>query len=303
VDPVVGTIKGGVFFSETRKHAKELRPLELPCGRCIGCKIDRERDWSVRLMHEASLHELSCFLTLTYKEESLPVRGNLEYDDFQAFMKRLRARCFFRVHDRSAKGRRVYWPLRFFACGEYGETTNRCHFHALIFGYNFPDRTLLPGKSDLFRSDLLDDLWGKGHCSIGSVSLESARYVSHYVVKKVVGPSSYDHYRSVDEFGEFERTPELAHMSLKPAIGKRWFERYWRDIYPCDFVVLEGRKLPVPAYYDRLLKDANPSLYDDVVAARLEKANANAFDNTTERLEVRAGVARARINNLKRSVL
>ena len=91
--------------------------IKLPCGQCVGCRLERSRVWAARCVHEAQMHESNCFITLTYMDN--PV--SLDYRDFQLFMKRLR----------SKSGKRV----RFFMCGEYGENNSRPHFHAILFGY------------------------------------------------------------------------------------------------------------------------------------------------------------------------
>ena len=104
--------------------------INLPCGQCIGCRLERSRQWAVRCMHEASLHDENSFLTLTYSDENLPPGGSLHLPDFQNFMKRLR---------KSIAPKRV----RFYHCGEYGDILSRPHYHALLFGYDFDDRKFL----------------------------------------------------------------------------------------------------------------------------------------------------------------
>jgi len=77
---------GQIRFDEKRNG----EPLELPCGQCIGCRLERSREWAIRMVHEASMHEDNCFITLTYAPEYLPPDGSLVKSDFQKFMKRLR---------------------------------------------------------------------------------------------------------------------------------------------------------------------------------------------------------------------
>jgi len=120
----------------------------LPCGRCIGCRLERSRQWAVRMMHEASLHQDNCFITLTYDNEHLPKNASLVKRDFQLFMKRLR-KAYPAVR------------IRFFHCGEYGEQYGRPHYHAILFGFDFPDKYFL-GKRNQFpvwRSASLERLW------------------------------------------------------------------------------------------------------------------------------------------------
>lgn len=104
-------------------------PVTVPCGQCIGCRLDKSRDWAVRCLHEASLYQDNCFITLTYDDAHLDPLGSLNKDDFVKFMKRLRFQ---------------YGPkIRFFHCGEYGTLLNRPHHHACIFNFDFYDKELL----------------------------------------------------------------------------------------------------------------------------------------------------------------
>ena len=176
-------VNGAIEFLERNEKIRygALATLQIPCGQCAECRLKRSREWAIRCVHEASMHPDNCFLTLTYRDDDRAI--SLDYTDFQLFMKRLRARF---PRDR----------VGFFACGEYGETNPRtgikdggkyrAHFHAILFGFNFPDRKpvkLLNG-SQLESSETLDQLWRHGSCKIGKVSFESAAYVARYAMKK-----------------------------------------------------------------------------------------------------------------------
>lgn len=217
------------------------RELQLRCGRCIGCRIQRSQGWAVRCMHEASLYKASSFVTFTYDERRLESLS-LRYKDFQAFCK---------------KARRKIGPFRFYVAGEYTKRWHP-HWHAILFGVGFEDRypwRNSPSGFQLYRSKVLEELWPHGNCEIGDVSLESAGYVAQYAMKKVSGQRAADHYLRVDDrTGEIVALePELSRMSLRPGIGARWFEKYKSDVFPRDHVRVGNRKLPVPRYYDQLL--------------------------------------------------
>ena len=109
-----------------KRHSHSGVKIQLPCGQCIGCRLERSRQWAIRCMHEKSLYSLSSFLTLTYDDDHLPPNGTLVKRDFQLFMKRLR----WEMGD----------GIRFFACGEYGDGNLRPHYHALLFNVDFPDK-------------------------------------------------------------------------------------------------------------------------------------------------------------------
>ena len=154
-------------------------PFEVPCGRCVGCRLDKSRVWALRCVHEASLHDENSFITLTYAPEHLPSDGGLVKEDFQKFMKRLRKKFAPR-------------RIRYYMCGEYGDRTNRPHYHALLFGLDFSDREALPPSAsgaDLFTSKTLEKVWGKGFVTVGDVTFESAAYCARYIMKKLNGPA------------------------------------------------------------------------------------------------------------------
>ena len=268
-----------------------LEQLQVPCGQCIGCRLERSRQWAVRCIHEAQTHSQNCFVTLTYSPLNLPSDLSLHLRDFQLFMKRLRKRC---------------GSVRFFHCGEYGESFGRPHYHALFFGFRPPDLKLFTIRNEmrLYTSDLLSELWGLGFVSVGDVTFESAAYVARYVLKKVTGDAADAHYTAYNfETGEIiTRRPEYVTMSRRPGIGSTWFDRYSSDVFPSDSVVVNGRELKVPRYYDNLLKLSSPYDFEQIHFERYKKAKLVVDNNTEERLIARHEVQQARLRKLPRSL-
>jgi hypothetical protein len=267
-------------ISVSKKGYVDLR-VTVACGQCIGCRVDRTEDWATRIVHEASLHDLSQFVTLTYSDKHLPSGNTLVKKDFQDFMKRLR-----KHHGKDTGGK-----LRYFAVGEYGDTSERAHYHAVIFGIDFSDKrphSKNEHGDQLFTSDLLDSIWGKGHAFFGKVTVQSARYVAKYCIKKVNGSMAVSHYG--------HRQPEFAIMSLKPGIGSGWFQKYQSDVYPSDFLVLQGKKRPPPRFYDELYQRIDEQGLQDIKSVRLSKAMKHRADQAPERLKSRLACLEARVN-------
>lgn len=210
----------------------------------------------------------SMFLTLTYDDETLPTDGSLVRSEFPRFAKRLRKRV---------------GPVRYFHCGEYGSENLRPHYHCALFGYRDPDLfhwSTSPAGYPLYRSPVVEDAWKLGHVVVGEMTFESAQYVAGYVTKKlnVSKMSSEDdyrrwenRYRRVDPHtGEIvEIQPEFSTSSNRPGIGASWFKRYYREVYPADSVVMGGREMPPPRYYDILLERVDPALFERVKRDRL----------------------------------
>lgn len=244
---------------------------------------------AMRCMHEASLSLHNCFLTLTYNDDQLPQRGQLHYEHIQKAFKRLR---------------HAVGPFRHYTCGEYGDDSKRPHYHSLLFGVDFhEDRRPISRLSEhqVWRSPTLEKIWTFGNSSIGSLTFESAAYVARYCMKKVTGKGAADHYWRIDETGaEYSMVPEFAYGSNRPGIGARWLEKYMSQTYPRDYVVINGKEVKPPRYYDKLFEEQNPQSMEWVKFLRFVKAEQSASDNTQERLTVKETVAKARVNQFKR---
>lgn len=263
--------------------------MPIPCGRCIGCKLEYSRQWALRCMCEAAMHEENCFITLTYEDKFLPLYGSLVPSDLTKFWKRYR---------KFMDGE----PIQYFACGEYGEEKRRPHYHACVFGMDFPDKYHFRTVNGVkyYRSGALERLWPFGQSLIGDVTFESAAYVARYVCHKlnVEGDFRYE-YIDLDTAEVFPVEPEFVRMSLKRPIGKSWYEKYKDDVYPSDFMVSRGVRMKPPKYFDKQLDEATAA---DVKLVRRAFANAHRSDNTPERLAVRRAVKEAQVAMLKREV-
>ena len=234
----------------------------------------------------------NCFITLTYSDQNLPKHNSLKKSHFQKFIRSLRKT--------TAK------KIRFYMCGEYGDRTNRPHYHAILFGYKFPDTYLWGIRNDnrVYRSPLLEQKWTHGHSEIGSVTFKSAAYVARYIMKKQNGENAKTHYAVLNLDGEIigQRLPEYTNMSLKPGIGKSWYDKHKMDLFPHDYAVTpDGRKMPTPTYYRELLKKEQPDLYETLRNTRIEKARNNP-NNTTDRLAVREQCQQAKLSRLIRPI-
>ncbi len=286
--------------------------LQLPCGQCVGCRLERSRQWAMRCVHEASLYENNCFITLTYNDEHLPADGSLNKKHFQDFMKRLRRRFCEN-------------PIRYYHCGEYGEVCKFCslsrpvcrcdvfvarpgrpHYHACLFNFDFVDKKLFKvvDGQRLFTSEILGTVWPFGFSTVGSVTFESAAYVARYIMKKVNGDRARDHYFSEpNEDGEvFELLPEYTTMSRRPGLGTGWLNLFGGDVFPDDVVVMRGRKMKPPRFYDSIYEIDEPEDYARLKALRMKEALRRSADNTEERLVERHTVKLAQVSGLKRGL-
>ncbi len=274
-----------------KKHGFIDKPINFACGNCIGCKLERSRQWAVRCMHEAEEHENNCFITLTYAE--IPLNGSLNKEHYTLFMKRLRKNS-------NAK-------IRFFQCGEYGEKFKRPHHHALLFGYDFQDKLpwKIANKQMLYTSQFLSETWGHGFCSIGQLTFESAAYVARYVTKKITGDLAETtlHYWDIDhDTGEaIHRVPEYVTMSRNKGIGHAWYKKYGRETFHSDSVVINGQEQKPPKYYSDLLKAEDPGTFAQLKRKRLRYAQTRKHDTTPRRLRDRETVRKAAISHLPRT--
>lgn len=283
----VGFKPDGKTISWSQKSfSKEYASFQLPCGKCIECRLDYARQWAVRCVHEAQMHPSNCFVTLTYDEDHLS-SPRLNYEDFQLFMKRLR-----KVQD---------FPIGYFVTGEYGEKTKRPHWHAILFNYRPRDavyyRTTENGDK-CFTSETLRKIWSKGMVEFGDVTFQSAGYCARYSAKKLIHGKD----------GEHEFNP-ISKKSKKNAIGKKWIERYWPDVFTEGRVRLrDGSSCGIPRYYEKWFKENLPEQWFKYVTevkprlmfsaeTRSEKEKLDYFKNVFSRLEQKGFCSRPLTNN------
>lgn len=238
-------------------------------------------------MCEAQSHRFNSFITLTYREVDLPwgrLAPTLVPRDLQLFWKRLR--------------KEFGNAIRYYACGEYGERFGRPHYHAAVFGFDFPDKKLEDTRNDFnyYGSLELDRIWSHGHCIIGDLTFESAAYVSRYVTSKLTGPSAL-------KYVERGQVPEFARMSLKPGIGAAWFSKYSTDVFPRGSMRIRGKPSRPPRYFLELLKRYNPLEADLQAGRRLFEGNLKYWrdqDTGVPKLPVLERVKHAQISRLVR---
>ena len=195
--------------------------------------------------------------------------------------------------------------IRNYYCGEYGEKKQRPHYHAIIFNFDFNDKIKdqqNPQGDTLYVSKKLNDLWQLGDCWIGAVTFESAAYVARYIMKKQTGKNAFWHYNTINpDTGEIlERIPEFTDMSRRPGIGKPWLEKYKTDVYPDDFVIVRGKKMKPPKYYDKNFALSDSDIFMEIENKRNTTDLKKITENTARRLKVREQVHKSRINKYKR---
>lgn len=302
--------KRGIVFNPKNGYLD--KRVEVPCGQCIGCRLEKSRQWAVRCMHESQLHDANCFLTLTYDDKHLPEYLSIEKKEVQNFIKRLRKKY-------PAK------DIRYLYCGEYGEKNDRPHYHICLFGIDFRhDRkfhSITSLEHKLYTSETLDNLWSKcaegedrpskiGHAIIGDLTFQSSAYVARYITKKVNGDLKAEKYGEICDPSTGEillaRTPEFAEASRKPALGKRWFEKHYKEVYPNDFVVINKTPQKPPKYYDTLLERIDPDLYTSVKYKRqheMQKAQAKRPEEyEPDRLATKEQIRGRKKQRLTRSI-
>lgn len=257
--------------------------IYIPCGKCVGCRSDNAKMWSIRAIKEFKMHTDNVFITLTYDDNSSVVEDDplclcsLRYKHFQNFMKRLR----------KSSGSQI----RYLVCGEYGTKNGRAHFHAILFGFRFPDMVLhhIDDKGIRhYSSEMLQNAWSKDGIPIGFVDLSdvtegACNYVSGYVLKKLDVFDDSPIITYVDRYGEeqhlplSDRCPPMVRSSRRPGIAGDWYKKYGKRFVegsPLAYVSSDHstvHKVPVPRYFKNLYEKEYPEEYKTIKKCNEEK--------------------------------
>lgn len=279
--------------------------LKLPCGQCAECRLNYSREWATRCLLEAQEWKDNYFVTLTYDDEhlvfndpvptqwftdvpgyggyyeyaydkekrkdafpiswQLPQGATLVKEHVSTFMKDVRR--YFNYHFN-------HQNIRFYSCGEYGNLNLRPHYHLILFNFPVPDLQFFFSNFNgdaVYRSPLLEKIWGKGFVTVGKMTWQSAAYVARYMMKKQKGTGAEVYNQRVVE-------PEFSLMSRMPGIGKAYYEKHKDYIYEFDEINELGLNGPAKPckYFDRLFDLNSPEAMKAIKAER--EASAKRYE-------------------------
>lgn len=293
-------------LEELRNNIK-YRYQVIPCGQCIGCRLEYSREWANRGYLESKQWEQNWFCTITYDEDHLTIKdeiktsdgkifkndgtwnGTLVPEELTQFIKNLR-QIMKREYDQD--------NIRFMACGEYGSEGERPHYHIIFFNLNLPTEDLynprIINKEVYYQSHIIERAWGgttndkntvnqncKGICNISEATWNSIAYTARYITKKITGAISEETYASKGQVPEFFR------VSRNPGIGEGYYQKHKEEIYKNDEIIIKNRNGAIsskpPKYFDRLLEQEKPDLFKKIKKKREkgEKYNQKIKDDTT----------------------
>lgn len=242
-----------------------VRPVPVPCGKCLGCRMDYARRWADRCLLESQFHDKNWFCTFTYDNDHVPVndRGiqTLRYKDFQDFLKRLRKEGY---------------KFRYYACSEYGDNTFRPHYHCIFFGLDLKESDFVPYKNVgnyVYSScPTLEKIWSNGFVVVCPLSYETCAYTARYVVKKA---GKLVDYESMDI------EPEKTYMSRRPGIGYQFYQNH--DVFEYDYISVgneNGAKRIYPSrYFEKLLEKDDPE--------RLKQIKEKRYNNMLNQVKMK----------------
>lgn len=197
--------------TSTRKK-KSHRVMMVPCGHCVNCLANNQRDWVFRMKLEMQVSDSAYFVTLTLDDEHLG-DNTLKKKHLQDFVRLLRQKVN-RECDRIGVD---HLELRYFGVGEYGKKTNRAHYHIMLFNLPFHDK--------IFLHNLFAEVWKKGFVYVEDCVAKNIGYICKYITK--LDPRQHE----VDPFRL---------MSLRPAIGMTYFRRF-----PDMVLFLQSQEKPI----------------------------------------------------------
>ena len=313
INPITGKRNIRILSKELKEMPKEYgkySKVAIPCGQCIGCRLDYTRQWANRCMLELKDHDYDkCwFLTLTYNDEHLPPKyidtetgelseiNSLSKDDLQKFMKRLRKNIYDRAVQNGliTAGSELPAELkcRYYACGEYGPLNMRPHYHMILYNVDLPDVQILRADKNngyvYYNSEFIQRAWTDpkdrqpiGFISLTKVTMETCNYVARYILKKQKGYNS-----TVYEDKIFK--PEFTLMSRRPGIGKDYYEKNKEKIYLTDSISIStpksGYTFKPPRYFDKLFDLDEPERMQQIKDYRKELSKLsieNKLDQTS----------------------
>lgn len=281
--------------------------FHLPCGKCVGCQIDKANSWAIRCWHETLQYKNNIFVTLTYNNDNLPIDESVNKRVIQLFLKKLRMSIYRDYLDENkipytkklnkeelskVKKDLEKLKIKHFTKGEYGSKYGRPHYHMIIFNY-MPDDLILYDYNrsyPLYKSEKLEKIWGNGLITIGNATMDAALYCIKYMAKITNKKKRPDWLE-----------PEFTLMSKRPGIGHDHITKNYRDIIGANAcIVLKKSKLlkmSVPTYYNTYIQTNYPEIYEKYAERRQQYILDNAVPDDLRM--VKLGAMEPRLKRLQ----
>lgn len=213
--------------------------IQVPCGWCLNCRIDKRNALEDRCNYEYLLNGKGAFVTLTYDDDSVKhlVRQDalgrpilsLCRDDYRNFIKRLRSKIHY---NNLYKTGYVDKTFKYLVVGEYGGQFKRPHFHVLFFGLDYAH-----------CDKLIQDCWQHGITDCGQIKQGGIRYVLKYLDKQIHSEDAKIAY----DYNNIERPFSFHSINLGVGLYKDNIDFIKNNNY-C-YKTKHNKLRPIPAYY------------------------------------------------------
>lgn len=254
----------------------------MPCGKCVLCINRRGSEAATRIQLEThGTDGQALAVTLTYADEHLPAGGSLNLGDCRAFLKRVRA------HLAHHEGKR----LRFFIQGEYAPAPSyRPHYHGALWGFWPKDAVKFgKGRDAYWESSWLQSAWGKGRIHLQELNAGTAGYIASHTLAKIAG--------ALEDVPAGRAQPKRI---MSQGLGRHFYRLYGDQLRRCDFVVVDGRRQPLPRYFDKLTERHDSALLDEIKAERQVRARQHPERRDPARLKAKAEILLCRARSKRR---
>ena len=218
-------------------------PVPIPCGSCYCCRLDIQRAACDRMFCAWHSHEVAAFVTFTYDDEHLPIKEGfinptLSKEDLHKYIDNIR-------HKLSKV------KFEYYACGEYGDSFGRPHYHVIFFGLDYQ-----------YHKAFFEQTWKKGSVKVLPVTSKAFNYVTKYMTKgsgKDFNDKKYFDYGQIPPFRKMSR-----------GLGLDVYLKHLDEIRDKGFFIFKSRRISVNRYYfnklvaysDRQLLNREQSLTD-----------------------------------------
>lgn len=248
----------------------------IPCTKCMGCRLDYSREWANRGYLEAQMWKHNYFVTLTYNDVELRyIKEQWDKDEFYATVNRKDMQKF--LHDlRQEMSRKKIQTsdIRYMGCAEYGDQGLRPHMHLILFNCQLPTETFYAPRiindNFYYQNTIIEKCWKKGFSNVSEASWNTIAYTARYITKKIKGKDAKIIYDSLGV------EPEYLATSRRGGIGKPYYDKYWKEIYEKDQVIIHNTQGTIatqpPKYFDELYKKDHPREFKRIQERRLKRA-------------------------------